>query len=102
MTDIEVPMIWEFVSEGYSFSEAKKKAMQDVAKAFHFTEQDTLPAELSELSYDQQEYRTALYYFQRMLDVASSVKMRTTAMVGILRCSHHINVNFFRTSAFVI
>lgn len=46
MTDIEVPMIWEFVSEGYSFSEAKKKAMQDVAKAFHFTEQDTLPAEL--------------------------------------------------------
>ena len=46
MTDIEAPMIWEFVSEGYSFSEAKKKAMQDVAKAFHFTEQDTLPAEL--------------------------------------------------------
>ena len=46
MTDIEAPMIWEFVSEGYSFSEAKKMAMQDVAKAFHFTEQDTLPAEL--------------------------------------------------------
>lgn len=46
---------------------------------------------VAELSYDQQEYRTALYYFQRMLDVASSVKMRTTAMVGILRCSHHIN-----------
>lgn len=46
---------------------------------------------VAELSYDQQEYRTALYYFQRMHEVASSAKMRTTAMVGILRCSHHIN-----------
>ena len=46
---------------------------------------------VAELSYDQQEYRTALYYFQRMNEVASSAKMRTTAMVGILRCSHHIN-----------
>ena len=46
---------------------------------------------VAELSYDQQEYRTALYYFQRMNEVASSSKMRTTATVGILRCSHYIN-----------
>jgi tetratricopeptide (TPR) repeat protein len=45
---------------------------------------------VAELSYDNQEYRTALYYFQRMNEVASSAKTRTTAMVGILRCSHHI------------
>lgn len=45
---------------------------------------------VAELSYDQQEYRTALYYFQRMNEVASSAKNRITAMVGILRCSHNI------------
>ena len=45
MTDIEAPMIWEFVSEDYSFSEAKKKAMQNVAKAFGFTEKENQTAE---------------------------------------------------------
>lgn len=45
---------------------------------------------IAELTYDKQEYRTALYYFQRMNEVASSTNMRNTAMIGMLRCSHHI------------
>ena len=45
---------------------------------------------VAELSYDKQEYRTALYYFQRMHEVASSSNNRLTALVGILRCNHHL------------
>jgi tetratricopeptide (TPR) repeat protein len=45
---------------------------------------------VAELSYDKQEYRTAQYYFQRMHDVASNSQMRQTALLGMLRCSHHI------------
>ena len=48
---------------------------------------------IAELTYDKQEYRTALYYFQRMSEVASSTNMRNTAMIGMLRCSHHIGDN---------
>lgn len=43
---------------------------------------------VAELSYDKGEYRTASYYFQRMEDIASSSAMRTTAQLGVLRCSH--------------
>ena len=42
---------------------------------------------VAELSYDKTEYHTALYYFQRMYENASSSAMRTTAQLGILRCS---------------
>lgn len=42
----------------------------------------------AELSYDKGEYRTASYYFQRMEEIASSSAMRTTAQLGVLRCSH--------------
>lgn len=45
---------------------------------------------VAELSYDKQEYRTAHYYFQRMYDVASNTQMRQTALLGMLRCSHHV------------
>ena len=48
---------------------------------------------IAELTYDKQEYRTALYYFQRMNEAASSANMRNTAMTGMLRCSHHIGDN---------
>ena len=44
---------------------------------------------VAELSYDKKEYHTALYYFQRMKEVASSSAMRTTAQLGILRCSYN-------------
>ena len=44
---------------------------------------------VAELSYDKQEYRTAQYYFQRMYSVASNSQMRQTALLGMLRCSHH-------------
>lgn len=44
---------------------------------------------VAELSYDKKEYHTALYYFQRMKEVASSSAMRTTAQLGILRCSFY-------------
>ena len=43
---------------------------------------------VAELSYDKGEYRTASYYFQRMEEIASSSVMRTTAQLGVLRCSH--------------
>ena len=43
---------------------------------------------VAELSYDKGEYRTASYYFQRMEEIASSFVMRTTAQLGVLRCSH--------------
>lgn len=46
---------------------------------------------VAELSYDKREYRTALYYFRRMDEVASSTTMHTTAQLGILRCSHYLN-----------
>lgn len=45
---------------------------------------------VAELSYDKQEYRTALYYFQRMQEVASSAATRTTAQLGILRCNQQL------------
>ena len=45
---------------------------------------------VAELTYDKQEYRTALYYFRRMDEVASSTTMRTTAQLGVLRCSHYL------------
>ena len=45
---------------------------------------------VAELSYDKQEYRTAQYYFQRMLSVASNAQMHQTALLGMLRCSYHI------------
>jgi tetratricopeptide (TPR) repeat protein len=45
---------------------------------------------VAELSYDKQEYRTAQYYFQRMLGVASNAQMHQTALLGMLRCSYHI------------
>ncbi len=44
---------------------------------------------VAELSYDKKEYHTALYYFQRMKEVASSSAMRTTAQLGVLRCSYN-------------
>lgn len=43
---------------------------------------------VAELSYDKGEYHTASYYFQRMEEIASSSAMRTTAQLGVLRCSH--------------
>lgn len=45
---------------------------------------------VAELSYDKKEYRTALYYFQRMSEVASSTEKRITALLGMLRCGHII------------
>jgi TolA-binding protein len=45
---------------------------------------------VAELSYDKQEYRTALYYFQRMSEVAYSSSQRTTALLGMLRCGSNI------------
>ena len=44
---------------------------------------------VAELSYDKGEYRTAHYYFQRMLQYASSSVNRTTALLGMLRCGQH-------------
>lgn len=44
---------------------------------------------VAELSYDKGEYRTAHYYFQRMLQYASSSANRTTALLGMLRCGQH-------------
>ena len=48
---------------------------------------------VAELSFDKQEYQTARYYFQRMSEVASSSAMRTTALLGVLRCSQKLNNN---------
>ena len=45
---------------------------------------------VAELSSNKQEYRTALYYYQRMSEVASSSSKRITALIGMLRCSHHL------------
>jgi TolA-binding protein len=42
---------------------------------------------VAELSFDKGEYHTALYYFQRMQEIASTSAMRTTAQLGVLRCS---------------
>ena len=46
---------------------------------------------VAELTYDKGEYRTALYYFRNMLNIASSSATRTTAQLGILRCSSLLN-----------
>ena len=48
---------------------------------------------VAEMSYDKQEYRTALYYYQRMSEVASSSSKRITALLGMLRCSHNVEEN---------
>lgn len=45
---------------------------------------------VAELTYDKKEYRTALFYFRRMDEVASSSTMHTTAQLGMLRCSHYL------------
>lgn len=45
---------------------------------------------VAELSFDKQEYQTSRYYFQRMAEVASSAAMRTTALLGVLRCSQKL------------
>ena len=42
---------------------------------------------VAELSFDKGEYHTAQYYFQRMQEIASTSAMRTTAQLGVLRCS---------------
>lgn len=42
---------------------------------------------VAELSFDKKEYHTAQYYFQRMEEIASTSAMRTTAQLGVLRCS---------------
>ncbi len=46
---------------------------------------------VAELTYDKHEYRTSLYYFRHMDEVASSATMHTTAQVGMLRCAHYLN-----------
>lgn len=46
---------------------------------------------VAEISYDQQDYNTALTYFERMYAVASSQQMAQTALVGMLRSSYYIN-----------
>lgn len=46
---------------------------------------------VAELSYDKREYHTALYYFRKMQQVASSNKMRYTAQLGVLRCSYYLD-----------
>ena len=43
----------------------------------------------AEIAYDKEEYKTAAYYFQQMLRVASSSSIRITAQLGILRCNQH-------------
>ena len=45
---------------------------------------------VAEMSYDKQEYRTALYYYQRMSEIASSSSKRIIALTGILRCSNNL------------
>lgn len=45
---------------------------------------------VAELCYDKQEYHTALYYFKRMSEVASSPSKYSIALLGMLRCSHNI------------
>ncbi len=45
---------------------------------------------VAELSYDKKEFRTALYYFQKMRDIASSNKMLYIAQLGVLRCSYNL------------
>lgn len=44
---------------------------------------------VAELAYDKAEYRTSNYYFQRMLQYASSSTNRVTALLGMLRCGQH-------------
>lgn len=44
---------------------------------------------VAELTYDKSEFRTAHYYFKRMLQYASSSANRITALLGILRCAQH-------------
>ena len=44
---------------------------------------------VAELTYDKAEYRTSHYYFQRMLNFASSSANRTTALLGMLRCGQY-------------
>jgi TolA-binding protein len=46
---------------------------------------------VAEISYDQQEYATALTYFERMYTVASNQKMAQAALLGMLRCSYYTN-----------
>jgi tetratricopeptide (TPR) repeat protein len=45
---------------------------------------------VAELSYDQKEYHTAMYYFQRMQQVASSQQMQIMASLGVLRCGYQV------------
>ncbi len=52
---------------------------------------ETACMRVAELCFNKQEYRTALYYFQRMSDAASSTSKRSTALLGMLRCSNIIN-----------
>lgn len=52
---------------------------------------ETACMRVAELSYDKGEYRTALYYFQRMSEVASSSTKRTKALFGMLDCSEQVS-----------
>ena len=48
---------------------------------------------VAELSYDKHEYHTALFYFQRMSEVASTSAKRITALLGMLRCGYTLADN---------
>jgi TolA-binding protein len=45
---------------------------------------------VAELNYDKEEYRTSLYYFERLHDAASSNSTTNTALLGIMRCNQHM------------
>ncbi|MBR5854895.1 MAG: tetratricopeptide repeat protein [Paludibacteraceae bacterium] len=46
---------------------------------------------VAELTFDKGEYNTSRYYFQRLLQYASSSSNRITALLGMLRCSQQEN-----------
>ena len=48
---------------------------------------------VAEIAYDEQDYQTALRYFRRLKDVASTNKTTNIARLGILRTAYYLGDN---------
>lgn len=84
-----------YLAESYYNIDNKQQAMLRYHKLTtmdgnEFMEPALLRA--AEIAYDREEYASANKYFNKLLLVATSGENRTTARLGILRCSYYTNL----------
>ena len=85
-----------FLADSYYRLERKadaKQAYMELAALRGNTHEEEATMRVAEIAYDEQDYQTALRFFQRLQEVASSNKNTNIARLGVLRTAYFLGDN---------